>query len=280
MGLEPAAIVVPPSSTLYKVHPVHCDKPPTTPMESQPEDPMAPTQPLPLPPSKCPATDFSCACEQILACWALKAASSSSIADLAHTATAPPISTAPAPVTMDAACCKYIDLGALIQAKSKQQVTQAGLLMQQSKSTAMQAVEASSVGSAAITDDPLLSTNSMALPDPDCAGLLCFLTFPVCCIMLVEQHIKQEIIFLHQVLIQDIPGIESMLECYVTNCNWTIRHTKELMELTSIHNQDLLHINAHLDQFHARLHNTLATTTDASPTSGSGTPSASNAGDS
>ncbi|CAA7269135.1 unnamed protein product [Cyclocybe aegerita] len=132
MGPEPAAIVAPPSPTLYEVHPAHRDKvsgpiysldgrhiislpqPPTTPMESQPEGPAAPTQPPPLPPSKRPAADFARAREQILARQALKAASSSPMADLARNATAPPISTAPAPVTMDAARRKYIDLGALI----------------------------------------------------------------------------------------------------------------------------------------------------------------------
>ncbi|CAA7269666.1 unnamed protein product [Cyclocybe aegerita] len=114
MGPEPAAIVAPPSPTLYEVHPAHRDKPPMTPMESQPEGPAAPTQPPPLPPSKRPAADFARAREQILARRALKAASSSPMADLARNATAPPISTAPAPVTMDAAHRKYIDLGALI----------------------------------------------------------------------------------------------------------------------------------------------------------------------
>ncbi|CAA7269667.1 unnamed protein product [Cyclocybe aegerita] len=60
-------------------------------------------------------------------------------------------------------------------------------------------------------------------------------------------HIKQEeIISLHRVLIRDIPGIESTLERYVTNCNRTIRRTEELMELASIHNRNLLHINARL----------------------------------
>ncbi|CAA7259597.1 unnamed protein product [Cyclocybe aegerita] len=98
---------------------------------------------------------------------------------------------------------------------------------------------------------------------------------------LAYQHIKQEeIIFLHRVLIWDIPGIESTPERYVTNCNWTIRRTKELMELTSIHNQDLLHIDARLDWFRARLHDTLAAATNASSASGSGAPSASNASDS
>ncbi|CAA7269136.1 unnamed protein product [Cyclocybe aegerita] len=99
--------------------------------------------------------------------------------------------------------------------------------------------------------------------------------------LLILQHIKQEeIISLHWVLIQDIPGIESTPERYVTNCNRTIRRTEELMELASIHNRDLLHINARLDRFRARLHDTLAAATDASPASGSGAPSASNAGDS